>query len=254
MADKTGPLGVASVNSFGVLPVMKFLTAEGHSQRKLLFERYSAETKNTFHYDFTRSIIDSVDESSAAFFAYPAQGNFEVGGGANPRDVTKASLQGNFITITVCLLHPFSRGSVHITSADPKLRPLIDPQYLAKHLDVEIFALHLQYLQTLVQTEPLATMLKPNGRRSSPELDLDDLEAVKEHIRKTAISNWHPVGTCAMLPQDKGGVINERLIVHGTKNLRVVDSSTFPTITRGNPLTSVYAVAEKAADLIKGEE
>ena len=96
-------------------------------------------------------------------------------------------------------------------------------------------------------------MLKPNGRRCSPELDLDNLEAVKEHIRKTAISNWHPVGTCAMLPRDKGGVINERLIVHGTKNLRVVDSSTFPIITRGNPLTSVYAVAEKAADLIKAK-
>lgn len=133
------------------------------------------------------------------------------------------------------------------------MRPLIDPQYLAKDLDVEIFALHFQYLQTLIQTEPLATMLKPNGRRCSPELDLDNLEAVKEHIRKTAISNWHPVGTCAMLPRDKGGVINERLIVHGTKNLRVVDSSTFPIITRGNPLTSVYAVAEKAADLIKAK-
>lgn len=251
MADRTGPLGAAAVSSFAFLPVMEFLTADGHSQRKHLFERYPAEAKDTFHYDFTRSIIENVDESSAAYFAYPAQGNFEVGGGAHPRDLTKASLPGNFITMSVCLLHPFSRGSVHITSADPKVRPSIDPHYLTKELDAKIFALHLQYLQTLVRTEPLASILKPNGRRTSPELDLNNLEAVKEHIRQTAISNWHPVGTCAMLPRDKGGVIDERLIVHGTKNLRVVDSSTFPIITRGNPLTSVYAVAEKAADLIK---
>jgi len=49
-----------------------------------------------------------------------------------------------------------------------------------------------------------------------------------------------------MLPKEKGGVVSERLAVHGTKNLRVVDVSIFPIITRGNPINSVYAVAEKA--------
>ena len=54
-----------------------------------------------------------------------------------------------------------------------------------------------------------------------------------------------------MLPREMGGVVNERLMVHGTRNLRVVDVSIMPLITRGNLQTTVYAVAERAADLIK---
>ena len=98
--------------------------------------------------------------------------------------------------------------------------------------------------------QPLASLLKVYGRRNSPDLDLGDLEAVKQYLRSTAISNWHPVGTCAMMPRDNGGVVDEKLIVHGMANLRVADASIFPITTSGNPLTSVYAVGEKAADLI----
>ena len=251
MTDKTGPFADASVNSFAFLPVMKLLGQDGLIRRNGLPERYFAEAEDNLHYGFTRSIIDSSNEGSAAFFTYPGQGNYEKGGGAHPKDLIKAPLPGKYLTIGVCLLHPFSRGNVHITSDDPKRKPMVDPNFLEKALDVEILALHFQYIQTLVQTAPLSTILKPNGRCSAPDLDLENLEAVKEYIRQTAISNWHPVGTCAMLPRDQRGVINERLIVHDTKNLRVVDSSTFPIIPRGNPLSSVYAVAERAADLIK---
>jgi len=54
-----------------------------------------------------------------------------------------------------------------------------------------------------------------------------------------------------MLPREKGGVVNEKLVVHGTSNLRVVDASIMPINTRGNPQTTVYAIAERAADLVK---
>jgi choline dehydrogenase-like flavoprotein len=54
-----------------------------------------------------------------------------------------------------------------------------------------------------------------------------------------------------MLPLEKGGVVNERLVVHGTRNVRAVDASIFPLTTRGNPVATVYAVAERAADLMK---
>ena len=254
MTDKTGPLSVGSVGSFAFLPVMKFLAENGTEERKLLWERHSEKLKDIPHYDFTRSLIDSSNEASAAFFMYPGQGNHESGVGAIAKDVIKASLPGNFITIAVCLLHPFSRGSTHIKSNDPTIPPSIDPHYLEKEIDVEILALHLQYIQTLIQAGPLEAILKPNGRRSAPDLDLDNLEAVKEYVRETSISNWHPVGACAMLPRSKGGVLDERMVVHGTKNLRVVDSSSFPIIPRGNPMSTVYAVAEKAADLIKQDK
>lgn len=54
-----------------------------------------------------------------------------------------------------------------------------------------------------------------------------------------------------MLPREKGGVVNEKLILYGIDNLRVVDASIFPLIPRGNIISTVYAVAEKAADIIK---
>lgn len=56
-----------------------------------------------------------------------------------------------------------------------------------------------------------------------------------------------------MLPRADGGVVSDHLLVHGTKNLRVVDASVFPIIPRGNIQSTVYAVAERAADIIKAE-
>jgi choline dehydrogenase-like flavoprotein len=55
-----------------------------------------------------------------------------------------------------------------------------------------------------------------------------------------------------MLPREQGEVVDPKLRVYGTKNVRVVDASIFPLILRGNPQALVYAVAEKAADMIKG--
>jgi choline dehydrogenase-like flavoprotein len=54
-----------------------------------------------------------------------------------------------------------------------------------------------------------------------------------------------------MMPKELGGVVDSRLKVHGTRNLRVVDPSVFPMETLGNIQATVYAVAEKAADIIK---
>ena len=64
---------------------------------------------------------------------------------------------------------------------------------------------------------------------------------------------WHPTSTCAMLPRDKGGVVDERLRVWGTSRLRVVDASVMPIIPRANIQSSVYAVAERAEDIIRAD-
>ena len=81
-------------------------------------------------------------------------------------------------------------------------------------------------------------------------MDLGDLKQAKEMAREM-ITNFHPVGTCPMGPREKGGVVDERLRVHGVKGLRVVDASVFPLIMRGNVVSSVYAVAERAAEMVR---
>ena len=54
-----------------------------------------------------------------------------------------------------------------------------------------------------------------------------------------------------MLPRDKGGVVSPELRVYGTKNVRVVDASVLPFQLCGHLTSTLYAVAERAFDMIK---
>ena len=56
-----------------------------------------------------------------------------------------------------------------------------------------------------------------------------------------------------MMREDLSRVVDERLAIYGTKNMRICDASVLPIIPRGNILTAVYAFAEKAAEIIVRE-
>lgn len=56
-----------------------------------------------------------------------------------------------------------------------------------------------------------------------------------------------------MMPQDVGGVVSPKLVVYGTKNLRVIDASILPMQVCGHLTSTLYAIAEKAADIIKAD-
>jgi choline dehydrogenase-like flavoprotein len=162
------------------------------------------------------------------------------------------------ISMVFSLLHPFSRGSTHIQSTDPSKTPLIDPKYLSHPLDLEILAHHLLSTNTIFATEPFKSLLKPGGRTNVPASmagSTTGLPETMEQAKAWAVagtgSQYHVSGTCAMMPKEMGGVVDGRLRVHGVKGLRVCDASIFPVIPKGPCTSSVYAVAERAADLIK---
>ncbi|KAI9728093.1 MAG: hypothetical protein M1834_007809 [Cirrosporium novae-zelandiae] len=117
--------------------------------------------------------------------------------------------------------------------------------------DLEINARLLQWTEVLTSTEPLASLLKKGGRRIHSDQPLSDLDNAREVVKDTILSHFHVTGSCAMMPKELGGVVNDHLLVHGTKNLRIVDASIMPLIPRGNIMTSVYAVAKKVANIIK---
>ncbi|KAF6821439.1 Glucose oxidase 1 [Colletotrichum musicola] len=180
-----------------------------------------------------------------------------IEGGISPQfssDTTKlfsAGAAGNFLSVLGVLEHPLSRGSVHIRSADPRVYPEIDPRYLSNPLDVELLKVIALHLQTVARTAPLSELLQGAGTVFQPgyrELKVEDVEA---WVRESVQSEYHPCGTCAMLPRGKGGVVDERFRVFGVDGLRVVDASVFPLIPRANVQSLVYAVAERAADFIK---
>ena len=77
--------------------------------------------------------------------------------------------------------------------------------------------------------------------------------AIDAHIRATAITVHHPLGTCKMArASDPAAVVDPELKVLGIDGLRVVDASVMPDLTGGNINAAVIMIAEKAADLIRG--
>lgn len=181
-------------------------------------------------------------------------------GGISPQDVNNsakfftsdpATNPDNYFTLFGVLEHPFSRGTVHITSSEPTVPPAIDPNYFSHPYDILITSAITLHLQTLAQTQPLASKLLNNGTVYQPGYHRLTQGNVAAHIKSSFSTEYHPIGTASMLPADKGGVVDERLKVYGTRNLRVIDASVFPLMVRGNLQTLVYAVAERAADFIK---
>jgi choline dehydrogenase-like flavoprotein len=156
-------------------------------------------------------------------------------------------IPGGKVVLGVITSFPFSRGTCHITSSNPDEMPSIDMGFFSNDLDIEFLARHVESLHQLRTTQALEPFLQPSMAL--------DLEAIKQLLREsTAGSCHHACGTVGMLPREAGGVVDQELKVYGTKNLRVVDASVFPLITHANPIATVYAVAERAADIIRGRE
>ncbi|KAL8636576.1 MAG: hypothetical protein Q9226_009242, partial [Calogaya cf. arnoldii] len=146
----------------------------------------------------------------------------------------------------------FSRGSTHVTSASPDDNPRIDPQFFSNRLGLESMARHLLALEQLPSTSSLSAFFRENGQGLPAELTVTDLPSARERLRQNAMTTHHSCGTAAMLHREKGGVVDQDLVVYGTRNLRIVDANVFPVIPQANPMSTVYAVAERAASLIKG--
>ncbi|PWY84972.1 oxidoreductase [Aspergillus heteromorphus CBS 117.55] len=154
-------------------------------------------------------------------------------------------LPGDMSIIVMIPCFPASRGNIHITSTDFATESKFDPRFFSHPLDIELMARHYQKLQQV----PLLPELQPFFQ---PLAAPADLESTKEALRTAAAqSAHHTCGTAAMLPREAGGVVDQELRVYGTRNLRVVDASVFPLMPHGNPMSVVYAVAERAADLIQ---
>lgn len=78
----------------------------------------------------------------------------------------------------------------------------------------------------------------------------EDNEVLIQYLRERVVTTWHALGTCAMKPKEEGGVVDERLNVHGTKALKVVDLSIAPENFGGNTQIPSYAIGEKAAEIL----
>lgn len=151
------------------------------------------------------------------------------------------------------LLHPESRGTITLASADPLAHPIIEPNYFHRKEDSDAL---VQALKISHQISKMPAFFKFN-----PRSELDASSPGNPHpfgstaywewvVQRTSATCYHPTSTARMGTSKLNAVVDLELKVFGVKGLRVVDASVFPTVPGGNTNAPVIAVAEKAADII----
>jgi choline dehydrogenase len=155
---------------------------------------------------------------------------------------------GHGFAVGACVLAPRSRGFVVLGSPDPTAKPLILHNYLEHPDDVASAVAGVRTAIEICESGRLGEL--STGMLIGPDsLSDEDIEA---HCRQRLQTLYHPVGTCRM-GDEPTSVVDRDLKVRGVDGLRVVDASVMPTVPRGNTNGPVIALAERAADLIRGE-
>ncbi|KAJ5367841.1 Dehydrogenase citC, partial [Penicillium brevicompactum] len=147
-------------------------------------------------------------------------------------------------TLLLCAQYPVARGYVHIQSSDPTVQPVIQPNYGGHEADIALLAATLRWTDKVASSEHLQSSIMHRSF-PGPTKDLENLETAKEAVHDLVMGEYHICGSVAM-----GDALDSRLRVKGVDGLRVADASVFPNNVSGNIVSSVYAVAEKAADMI----
>jgi choline dehydrogenase len=154
---------------------------------------------------------------------------------------------GHGFTFVPTAMATESHGWLKLKSNDPFVAPLIQPNYFSCSSDMDILVEGVKMARTAAKTEALKPLVASEFR-PGPDVQSDD--EIRNFIRQTAETLYHPVGTCKM-GKDEMSVVNSKLQVHGIEGLRIVDTSIMPTITNGNTNAPAVMIGEKAADMIK---
>jgi choline dehydrogenase/4-pyridoxate dehydrogenase len=147
----------------------------------------------------------------------------------------------------VIMLHPESRGQLTLSSADPATPIRIKQNFMSTEREWKTLRGALRLMQDIMHQPQMAPFIAGELTPARTDAELD------EHIRNTAITLHHPLGTCKMgRDNDETAVVDPHLRVRGMENLRVVDASVMPDLISGNINAPVMMIAEKAADMIRG--
>lgn len=248
--DRSGPWGERLARAFSYMPLPPLLNDESqvHLDKVLngVGQPAASGDFTAKHRSFVKAQISDPAGSTATAFltrrpAIPPAGSAQQPSSGAVQAPTR------WISLEAMLSHPLSRGSVHITSPSSQEKPTIRANYYSDPTDLEVHALVLKALTKVAATPPLSDFIKRDGEHAPADSSLDGLKA---HLKKYTGTNYHPTGTCSMLPEEFGGVVDSRLKVYGTENLHVVDASVMPVVPRCNIITTVYAIAERAADML----
>lgn len=148
-------------------------------------------------------------------------------------------------------------GEIYLRSNDPKDKPVIDIQYFKDPEEVQILIRAFKFIDNLMKSKTMSKFKPKHFAVKIPgcpyEPDPQDDGYLECMIRAMPMTIYHFVGAMKMgNDSDPESVVDEQLRMRGVRNVRVVDGSVMPRNTMGNPMATIYMIAEKAADMIRG--
>ncbi|KAH8091359.1 alcohol oxidase [Cristinia sonorae] len=207
---------------------------------------------------WAQSQASSALSASALQQIFQVQANLIINNNAPVVELFYDSGFPDDLGIDMWQLLPFSRGNVSITSSNPFSKPKINVNYFSVDYDLSVQIAGARLSRKILSTPPLSSLsvgeTKP-GRSVVPDNGDGGSDAdwkkwiLNPNAGFAAVA--HPIGTAAMMKRSLGGVVDARLRVYDTANVRVVDASILPLQLSAHLSSSLYGVAEKAADLIK---
>ncbi|WP_318498125.1 choline dehydrogenase [Photobacterium leiognathi] len=160
----------------------------------------------------------------------------------------RAAFDGHGFQVHVGPNKPQSRGTVSVVSNDPHAKPKIEFNYISTEQDKQDWRDCIRLTREIMAQSALDQY---RGDEIQPGADITSDKAIDQWVKENVESAYHPSCTCKMGDDnDVMAVLDPQCRVRGIENLRVVDSSIFPTIPNGNLNAPTIMVAERAADFI----
>jgi choline dehydrogenase len=152
-----------------------------------------------------------------------------------------------FMTLTVALSAPRSRGSLALRSIDPDAPPIIRPGYFTDSSDLDALVEGVRLARSLAETKAYAAL---RGAAVDPTGDEQSPETLRAYVRRAADTIFHPVGTCRM-GADAQAVVDPTLRVRGVSGVRVADGSVMPVTVNSQTHAACVLIGWRAADFIQ---
>ncbi|KAI4622507.1 uncharacterized protein J4E87_006449 [Alternaria ethzedia] len=154
---------------------------------------------------------------------------------------------------TTAVQKPLSRGMLTLNTTHPSANPIVVRNAFQNPVDKLVLGELVRWNRKHWTTAPLLQRYAPVETVPGAQYQTDD-EIFDASIKAAALDPTyaHSSGACALMPEELGGCVDPQLRVYGVEGLRVVDASILPLIPAAHLQATMYAVAEKAADIIKG--
>ncbi|KAF2009351.1 GMC oxidoreductase [Aaosphaeria arxii CBS 175.79] len=188
----------------------------------------------------------------------------------------------SLFSIYPTILQPRATGRLKITSRNPLVNPSITHPMLGHEDDLRATRLAVRFSMRLAsefqkfypfpapfafapgnEAESLCEWEQPGSTHKGTSSykdskrvkktwkDVTDVE-IDDYMRRVGHTALHFTSTCPMGLDEQSGVVDQKLLVFGFKNLRIADASVFPKITSGHTMAPVLMIAERCVDFVKG--